>query len=243
MGNRKTNVIFGGSKMTFVPARGPYLQGKRRFRVNECKFTDIFYVVERWSEITGLRVGDPLRRTAGCASIVSRLEWTRPDGNRLGAERELLSGGPAALMSGNRHISVPAMIWTLLAVAVAVAIFVLTEQAPAVTSAESSWVNDLLIGLFGDTGLYDPATGLWAGIGIRHWAHTAEFGALGLCVALAVWQCLKQRPPRPARRPILSSLRLELPGGIRKARFLPKEIVPRGMRLSPQSLLAPLDTP
>lgn len=49
-------------------------------------------------------------------------------------------------MSDNRHISVPALVWTVLAVAVAVAIFVLTQQAPAVTSAESSWVNVLLIG-------------------------------------------------------------------------------------------------
>ena len=87
-----------------------------------------------------------------------------------------------------------ALAFVLLAVSVATAIFLLTEQSPVETSRESSFVNDLLVGLFGGLpGLYDPQTGLWLGIGIRHWAHTAEFGLFGVLVALAVWFAVRPR--------------------------------------------------
>ena len=86
----------------------------------------------------------------------------------------------------------------VVAATVAVAIFVLTSQAPEVTSAESSFVNRLLVGLFGwIPGLYDPATGLWLGIGIRHWAHAFEFGVLGLFVALAAKRAMEPRVAAP----------------------------------------------
>ena len=99
-------------------------------------------------------------------------------------------------MNPKSHARCLALLFTVLAVAVAAAIFVMTEQSPEVTTAESGRVNVLLIRLFGGTGLYNPETGLWLGIGIRHWAHAVEFGALGLCVALAVWQWLKLGPIR-----------------------------------------------
>lgn len=88
---------------------------------------------------------------------------------------------------------VPAIIAAGLAVAVAVAIFVLTEQPPDVTSSESDFVNRLLADLFGDTPLYDPQTELWLGIGIRHWAHAAEFWLLGMFVSLAAYCALRPR--------------------------------------------------
>ena len=82
----------------------------------------------------------------------------------------------------------------LLSVATAIAIYVLTEQAPNVTSTESSAVNDFLVGLFGGIPfLYDPSSDLWLGIGIRHWAHVAEFGVLGVFVALSAWFAMKPR--------------------------------------------------
>ena len=46
-------------------------------------------------------------------------------------------------------------------------------------------------------GLYDPATGLWLGIGIRRWAHAVEYGALGLFVALAAKSAMGQRTIAP----------------------------------------------
>ena len=45
--------------------------------------------------------------------------------------------------------------------------------------------------------LYDLATGLWLGIGIRHWAHAVEYGALGLFVALAAKSAMGQRTIAP----------------------------------------------
>ena len=82
----------------------------------------------------------------------------------------------------------------MVAATVAVAIFALTSQTPEVTSAESSFVNRLLVGLFGwIPGLYDPATGLWLGIGIRYWAHAVEYGVLGLFVALAARSAMEPR--------------------------------------------------
>lgn len=110
-------------------------------------------------------------------------------------------------MADQRRIRIAALSFTALAVLVAVVIFILTAQSPAVTSAESGWANEFLLRFFGNTSLYDPATGLWLGISIRHWAHTAEFGALGLTVALAVRQWLKLRP---ARRPLLRTAALSL---------------------------------
>ena len=84
------------------------------------------------------------------------------------------------------------------AIAIAVAIFALTSQAPEVASAESGFVNDLMVALLGwISGLYDLATGLWLGIGIRHWAHAVEFGALGLSVALAAKSTMGPRVVAP----------------------------------------------
>ena len=81
----------------------------------------------------------------------------------------------------------PQAVATACALGVAVGIFVLTSQSPADTSAQSRFVNDVLVGLLGGIeGLYDPQTGEWLGTDIRHWAHTAEFWALGLTVALSV---------------------------------------------------------
>ena len=110
-------------------------------------------------------------------------------------------------MNPKTHARCLALLFTVLAVAVAAAIFVMTEQSPEVTTAESGRVNELLIRLFGGTGWYDPETGLWLGIGIRHWAHSVEFGMLGLCVALAMRQWLRLRP---ARRPLLRTAGLSL---------------------------------
>ena len=79
-----------------------------------------------------------------------------------------------------------------------VAAFRLTARSPEVTSSESGFVNDLLASLLGwIPGLYDPATGLWLGIGIRHWAHAVEYGALGLFVALAAKSAMGQRTIAP----------------------------------------------
>ena len=70
----------------------------------------------------------------------------------------------------------------------------LTEQSPDVTSSESGFVNDLLAGLFGWVPfLYDPETGLWLGMDIRHWAHTAEFLVLGVFVAMSSYLALRPR--------------------------------------------------
>jgi len=91
-----------------------------------------------------------------------------------------------------REIPVSAVVAAILAVVVAIGIFVLTEQAPDVTSAESSMVSELLVSLFGGIGfLYDPTTDLWLGISIRHWAHTAEFWAFGIFATSAAWLALK----------------------------------------------------
>ena len=60
------------------------------------------------------------------------------------------------------------------------------------------FVNDLMVSLLGwIPGLYDPATGLWLGLGIRHWAHAVEYGALGLFVALAAKSAMGQRTIAP----------------------------------------------
>lgn len=72
------------------------------------------------------------------------------------------------------------------AIVVAVAIFVLTNQATDISAEESSFVNDLLIGVFGaDSQFYDPQEKLWLGLSVRRWAHVVEFWALGLFVSLA----------------------------------------------------------
>ena len=85
----------------------------------------------------------------------------------------------------------PSMITAIVAAGVAVAIFVLTEQPPDVTSSESDFLNDLLAGLFGGIpGLYDPQTKLWLGLGIRQWAHAAEFWLLGILVAMSAYFAL-----------------------------------------------------
>ena len=84
--------------------------------------------------------------------------------------------------------------FAFLAIAAAATIFFLTEQTPAETSFESDFVNELLVGLFGWVpGVYDPQTGLWLGIGIRHWAHAAEFWLLGVFVALSAYFALRPR--------------------------------------------------
>ena len=95
----------------------------------------------------------------------------------------------------NRRLCLAAVAAIVCACAVAVAIFALTAQPPERTSAESGFVNDLLVSLFGDVpGLYDPQTELWLGIHVRHWAHTVEFGALGLFVAISALLVLRGRP-------------------------------------------------
>jgi len=87
----------------------------------------------------------------------------------------------------NRGSRVASGVTLCLAAGAAAAIFVLTSQDPDTTGAESTWMNDLLIRLFGDIpGLYDPQTGLWIGLSVRQWAHTAEFLVLGTFVSLSV---------------------------------------------------------
>ena len=117
-----------------------------------------------------------------------------------------LGGGqPFQMSARERHARKPArdertrtVLACTVAVFIAVAIFALTSQTPEVTSAESGFVNDLMVALLGwIPGLYDPATGLWLGIGIRHWAHAVEFGALGLSVALAAKSTMGPRVVAP----------------------------------------------
>ena len=111
-------------------------------------------------------------------------------------------------MGATRHIPAAAAVFGVLATAVAVAIFVLTEQPPEVTSAESGWVDAFLLRLFGGaTWLYDPDTGLWLGIGIRHWAHTVEFGLLGVFVALAVHFAGRAKAAKPAKAQAAGEMR------------------------------------
>ena len=86
----------------------------------------------------------------------------------------------------------------MISAVIALAIFTLTSQTPEVTSSESGFMNDLMVTLLGwIPGLYDPATGLWLGIGIRRWAHAVEYGALGLFVALAAKSAMGQRTIAP----------------------------------------------
>ena len=55
-------------------------------------------------------------------------------------------------------------------------------------------MSDFLVSVFGGIPfLYDPETDLWLGINIRHWAHTAEFFALGVFVATSAYFALKPR--------------------------------------------------
>ena len=97
-------------------------------------------------------------------------------------------------MDGRLRKTIPIAVTAVLAVAVAVAIYLLTEQPPDATSSESDFINRFLIGLFGGIpGLYDPDTGLWLGVNIRHWAHTAEFFLLGIFVALLAYFVFKPR--------------------------------------------------
>ena len=101
------------------------------------------------------------------------------------------------LMNASGRYRNPKRMAALVAIAcalvVAVAIFALTEQAPETTSAESGFVNNLLVGLFGDIpGIYDAKSELWFGIHIRHWAHTVEFGLLGLFVSIAALLATKK---------------------------------------------------
>ena len=96
-------------------------------------------------------------------------------------------------MKSLRNISGLFVVAAILAVVVAGGIFVLTEQPPEATAQQSGAVNELLVRLLGGTPLYDPATDSWLGIGIRRWAHAAEFWLLGVFVALASWLALKPR--------------------------------------------------
>ena len=106
--------------------------------------------------------------------------------------RERRAGSPA------RGERTRAALACAVAAVIAVAISALTSQAPEVTSAESGFVNDLMVSLLGwIPRLYDPATGLWLGIGIRHWAHAVEYGALGLFVALAAKSAMGRRTIAP----------------------------------------------
>ena len=88
----------------------------------------------------------------------------------------------------SRRLPIASAACAVLAVVVAAGIFVLMQQDPSTTSSESSAINDFLVGLLGGVPfLYDPETDLWLGVGIRHWAHAAEFFAFGLFAALAAW--------------------------------------------------------
>ena len=90
--------------------------------------------------------------------------------------------------------ALPSLVMAGFAVAVAIAIFLLTAQGPDDTISASSIVNVWLAKVFGRIpGLYDPQTGLWLGIGVRHWAHTAEFWLLGLFVSLSAYFALRPR--------------------------------------------------
>ncbi|MDO4210724.1 MAG: VanZ family protein [Bacteroidales bacterium] len=109
------------------------------------------------------------------------------------------------LKSRGRHARKPTRVERLrtgfsgaAAVVIAIAIFILTSQTPEVTSAESGFMDDLMVSLLGwIPGLYDPTTGLWLGVGIRHWAHAVEYGALGLFVALAAKSAMGRRTIAP----------------------------------------------
>ena len=79
------------------------------------------------------------------------------------------------------------IICAVVALAVVVMMYCLTEQPPDTTISESDTFNAFLVSLFGDTFLYDQETNLWLGINIRHWAHSAEFFLLGIFVTLTIW--------------------------------------------------------
>lgn len=86
-----------------------------------------------------------------------------------------------------------------LAVAVVVAICILTVQPPEATVAQSEFAGKLLAGLLaGFPGAYDPTSGELLGTDIRRWAHVAEFGALGLAVAVAACRMVEPRRARAA---------------------------------------------
>ena len=104
----------------------------------------------------------------------------------------------SSLPRNNRLLRVATIAALAYVAIVAIAIFALTEQAPETTSAESSFVNDWLVSVFGGIpGLYDERSGLWLGIHIRHWAHVVEFGVLGLFVSLAVLLVRLRKPLLP----------------------------------------------
>lgn len=102
-------------------------------------------------------------------------------------ETDVIAASGGKLGRAGKGPRVATGVMLCLTVGAAAAIFVLTSQDVDTTSAESSWMNDLLIRLFGDIpGLYDPETGLWLGLSVRQWAHTAEFLMLGTFVSLSV---------------------------------------------------------
>ena len=85
-------------------------------------------------------------------------------------------------------------VFALCAFIVAIIIFILTEQLPDISIAESKKFNDLLVDLFGNIPfLYDKKSGLWLGTDIRHWAHTAEFFLLGVFSTLTLWFAMKPK--------------------------------------------------
>ena len=91
-----------------------------------------------------------------------------------------------------KEISVWALVFAFFTMIIVIAIFLLTEQLPDVSAAESNVVNDFLVKWFGDISfLYDKQTGLWLGIHIRHWAHTTEFFLLGIFASLTIWFTVK----------------------------------------------------
>lgn len=55
----------------------------------------------------------------------------------------------------------------MIVILAAIAIFALSAHPPEATPAQTSFVNDLLVSLFGGVpGLYDSETGKWLVIGI-----------------------------------------------------------------------------
>lgn len=113
--------------------------------------------------------------------------------------------------------------WTAVAAAVAVfiAIFVLTEQSPGDTMALSTSVSDAIVSRPADAvgagapgassgasaageGAAGPIEAMLAIGNVRKWAHTAEFFALGVPVALA--STLWWGRPRGARARVLAAV-------------------------------------
>lgn len=80
------------------------------------------------------------------------------------------------------------------AVAVGAAIFMLTRQ-DAKGSGDLAWrVEQMLMRIVPPTGKGSMGEPTWAGLTIRRLAHIAEFGALGMCVAIAVTLAMGRSP-------------------------------------------------